>query len=68
MVAGMMGQPATDQGCLVGRIVVQHKMNIQVRRGSGIDFVEEFSELDGAMASVTCAQNLARLDVESGKQ
>ena len=68
MVAGMTGQPATNQGCLVGRIVVQHKMNIQICRDSSIDFVEEFSELDGAMASVTCAQNLARLDVESGKQ
>src|ERR1700757_5465489 len=57
--ARALGQPAPNPGRLVGGVVVQDQMDVQVRRNGRLDGVEEFAELDGPMPPVTLPDDLA---------
>jgi hypothetical protein len=50
---GMPSQPTEDRGCLVGGIVVQDEMHVEVSWHGAVDGVEEGSELAGSMPAVT---------------
>ena len=62
-----LGQPVADQRRLVGCVIVQDEMNVQVVRNGGFDLIEKLAELCGAMAAVTLADDPASCDVEGGK-
>jgi hypothetical protein len=59
-------QPAMDLGCLVGRGVVDHHMDVEVVGHTAIDQIQEPSELNGPVAFGHVGDDLARGDVESG--
>src|ERR1035437_6216079 len=61
-------QPVADQLRLVGAVVVQDQMDIQVRRNVFFNGIEEVTKLDRAMASLCLSDQLARLGVERGKE
>jgi hypothetical protein len=45
-----LGEPASDDRCLVGTVVVQNEMNGQIPGHRGVDRIEKPPKLDGAMA------------------
>ena len=68
MVARMTDQPALDGRRFMGGVVVHHQMHVQVRRHVGFDGVEELAELDGPMAALELADDLAGFGIERGEQ
>ena len=49
-------------------VVVQDDVDLQVRRDSGIDAVEEFDELFGAMPALAGSQDLAGRGIQGGEE
>src|SRR3979411_937966 len=43
-------EPIADQRRLVGCVIVDDQVHVEIGRDGGLDLVEEFAELDGAMA------------------
>jgi hypothetical protein len=68
MIARMTHQPALNQPGLVRAIVIQNQMHVQFRRGGSIDRVQKAAELDGAMATMTLANDFAAGHLQSCKQ
>src|SRR5215468_309274 len=68
MKARTLRQPASDHGRLVGGIVVQDQVNVQLGGHRGFNGVEEFPELDGAVPLMTLADDLAGLYLERRKE
>ena len=68
MIARPPGQPALDGGGLVGGVVVQDKVHVEVRGYGRIDPVEEAPELRGPVPTVAGADDLSRLHVEGGEE
>jgi hypothetical protein len=62
------GEPLADQRCLVGAVVVQHQMDIELEGNGGVDFLQEIQELHRAMPAVAFVEDVAGGDTESGKQ
>ena len=68
MVAGPVGQPALDAGVLVGGVVVEDEVDVEVRGHVGIDVFEEAQELLVAMARPVLGEDLAGGDVQGGEE
>lgn len=62
------GEEGADRSGLVRGVVVHHEMNVEVAWHDAIDLAQEAQELFGAMARIALADDLARGDVERGKQ
>src|SRR5882757_7113594 len=62
------GEPVADQRSLVRRVVVHDDVDIETSRDGSLDLVEEFAELDGAVAGIAFADDLAARDVESREE
>jgi hypothetical protein len=60
MEARPLRQPASDRGRLVGRVVVENEVDIQIRGDGGLDRIQESPEFHGAVPAVTLANDLAR--------
>ena len=67
MVAGPGGEPALDAGVLVGAVVVDHEVDIEVRGHVGIDVPEEAQEFLAA-ARLALGEDLAGGDVQGGEE
>ncbi len=52
----------------MGTVVIQHQVDIEIGWNGGIDLLQEIQELDGTMASITLAQDVAGGDIECGEQ
>jgi hypothetical protein len=61
-------QPALHSRCLVGGVVVEDQMQIEMGGGLAIDRLEEGQELVCPMAGQTFADDFAGRDVERGKE
>ena len=59
MAAGPVGQPALDAGVLVGAVVVDDEVDVEVRGHVGIDVLEEAQELLVAVARPALGQDPA---------
>ena len=68
VVTWPLEQPAFDELGLVGGVVVEHQMDLEVRRNGLIDEVEKFPELQTAVFGKAATENLARGDIQSGKE
>src|SRR5437667_11178761 len=68
MKSRALGQPASDERSLVGAVVIHDEMDRQGGGDSGIDRVEELSELKRTMPPVELAEDLAGLEIEGRKQ
>jgi len=68
MEAGMLRQPVLHVGVLVGGVVVDHQVQIEIGGGLPIDDAEEPDELLMAMALRAAADHGAVQHVEGGKQ
>src|SRR2546426_5256937 len=66
--AGMPYEPAADQRRLMRARVVENEMKIQLRRHGGVDGVEKFPKLGGALALVKLAEDLAALGVQGREE
>src|SRR2546427_8068475 len=64
MRARPLAEPAADERRLVGGVVVEDEMDVEVPRDRVIDGAEKLAELYGAMAAMTPADDRARLDVQ----
>ena len=47
-------EPIADQRRLVGCVIVDDQVHVEIGRYGGLDLVEEFAELDGDGAGSTC--------------
>src|SRR3990172_5196096 len=61
-------QPAPDERCLVGPVVVDDQVHLQVGGDLGVDAPQELPELDRAVPAVRLADDLAAHDVERGEE
>ena len=68
MVARPLGQPGAHFRMFVGRIVVNHQMQVQFRRRLLVDQAQKCEKLLMAMASVAFADHLAVRHVQRGEQ
>jgi hypothetical protein len=64
----MPRQPAFGGRCLVGGIVVEDQVQVEVGRGRLVDAAQEADELDGAVLEHALADDLAAQDIERGEQ
>src|SRR5579859_7069269 len=68
MEAGPLSQPVANQFGLVGSVVIQNQMHLQLWRQVVLDGVEEGAELGGAVAAVRLADDLASFCIQGGEQ
>src|ERR1700688_4715103 len=68
MVARMPQEPRLNFLGLVRGVVVQHQMDGKIGRNGAIDLLQEFAELDGAMAWPALADHCSRGDVQSSEK
>ena len=61
-------QPALDQRCLVGAVIIEHHVDVEVGRHFLVDAVQETSELDLAVPTLGLADDPAGDDVEGREQ
>jgi hypothetical protein len=66
--ARAFGQPVADQLRLVGAVVVQDQVNVQLGRHVAFDGVEEAAKLHGAMAALGLTDQGAGFSIQRGKQ
>src|SRR6516165_6438187 len=59
MIARTLGQPIPDDGGLVGGVVVDNQMNVQLGRHFLVDAVEKLTEFHAAMAAMALANDFA---------
>ena len=68
VVAGPVGQPTLDAGVLVGGVVVNDEVDVEVRRHVGVDVFEEAQELLMAVARPALGQDPAGGDVQGSEE
>jgi hypothetical protein len=68
MVTRMASQPCLDRRGLVGGVIVEHEVEVEIGGHRLFDRVEELTELDRAVALVAAANDPSGGDVERGKQ
>ena len=68
VISGPSGEPASDLRGLVGGVVVDDEMNVEIFGHIGIDVTQEREERLMPMAFFTLADDLAGGDVEGGEQ
>jgi hypothetical protein len=61
-------QPAANRGSLVGRVVVENEVDVQLRGNGGFDRIQESPEFHGAVPAMTLANDLAAHDLERGEE
>jgi len=66
--AGVLQQPVLDGGRLVGGVVVQDQVQVQVLRDGLVDQLEELQELLMPVAAVGLGDDRAAGQVEGGEQ
>lgn len=66
--ARMQGQPALHPGVFVGGIVVDDQMNIQILRDVSVNMLKEVEILLVTMPLLALAEDLARSDIQRGKE
>src|SRR5438477_12782780 len=59
LVARTFGQPALDESGFMRRVVVEDKVDFEIRRYGRVDLVKKFNELDRPMTALQTAENLA---------
>src|SRR5882724_10450741 len=64
----MPQEPGPNFLGLVGGIVVQHQMDGKLSRNGTIDLIQEFAELDGAMAWPALTDHRSRGDVQRSEE
>ena len=62
------GQPAAGRGGLVGRVVVEDEVHVELGGPGLVDGVQELPELHGAVAMVELADDRAAFDIERGDE
>jgi hypothetical protein len=58
-------EPVSDQWSLVGCVIVDDQMHVEVGWYGGFDLIEELAEFDGAMAGITLADDPSGSDVSA---
>ncbi len=61
-------QPLLDLGLLVSGVVVEHEVDVHVRRDVGLDVPQERQELLMPVTRLALRQDVAGGDVECGEQ
>ena len=64
----VLEQPAVDQGRLVGGVVFEYQVDVEVSRHLAVDAVEEAAELGGAVTPMHRADHLAVGDIDGGEE
>ena len=66
--AGPLGQPGTNFGVLVGAVVVDDQVDVEILRDGLLDLAEEAEELLVPVARPALGQHLPRGNVQSSEQ
>ena len=61
-------QPSLNQRCLVGAVVIQNEMHVQVGWHFRINAIQELPKLGRAMSAMHFTDHLARSHVQGGKE
>ena len=68
VIARVSGEPGFDRRCLVGGVIVEHQMDVEIGRHGLFDRGQEPAEFDRAVALVATADDPAGGDVQGGEQ
>ena len=68
MVVGPVGEPALDAGVLVGGVVVDDEVDIEVRRHVGVNVFQEAQKLLVAMTRPALGEDLAGGDIQGREE
>jgi hypothetical protein len=68
VIARVAGEPCFDGRGLVGGVIVEHKMDVEVGRHGLLDLGQELAEFDRAVTLVAAGDDVAGGDIQSGEQ
>ena len=68
MKSRMAHEPPSHARRFVRPVVVEDQMHVEIRGHAGVDRLEELQELLAPMPAMTLADDLARRDIQRGKQ
>src|SRR6516162_7294510 len=68
VIARVVGEPSFDGRRLVGGVIVEHQMDVEIGRHGLLDLREEVAEFDRAVTLVTAADDPAGDNVQGGEQ
>ena len=66
--AGMACEPVADRRGLVGRVVVDHQVDVEVGRDVGLDGAQELKELSGPVTLEAAPDHFAGRDIEGREE
>jgi hypothetical protein len=68
VIAGVSSEPGSDRRCLVGGVIVEHQVDVEIGWHGLFDRGQEPAEFDGAVALVATADDPAGGDVKNREQ
>ena len=68
VIARAAGEPRFDGRGLVGGVIIEHEMDVEIGRHGLLDLAEELAEFDRTVTLVAAADDLAGSNVQSGEQ
>ena len=68
VIARVAGEPRFPGRGLVGGVIVEHEMDVEIGRHGLLDLGQELAEFDRAVTLVTAADDVAGSDVQGGEQ
>jgi hypothetical protein len=68
VIAWTLGEPGADARRFVGSVIVRDDVHLRLRRQAVVDAIQKFTELEGAMAAMSLADDVAALGIERGNQ
>ena len=68
VIARVAGEPRFHGRGLVGGVIVEHQMDVEIGRPGLLDRGQELAEFDRAVTLVAAADDMAGGDIQSGEQ
>ena len=68
VIARVAGEPRFPGRGLVGGVIVEHQMDVEIGRHGLLDRGQELAEFDRAVTLVAAADDMAGGDIQSGEQ
>ena len=68
VIARAAGEPRFDGRGLVGGVIIEHEMDVEIGRHGLLDLAEELAEFDRTVTLVAAADDVAGSNVQSGEQ
>jgi hypothetical protein len=63
-----LSQPIPNRRCLVGAVIIEDEMNVQIDRDLGLDDIQKLAELHRTMTLVELADDTTCLQIQSSNK